>query len=220
MLDQTLPPHPLGPFQPKSPGRPRTQPLEPSCRGGSTYTDPKGYVSEYSVDHPNANAAGNVLQHRLVMECYLGRLLMSEEIVHHKEEPKSDNRRENLELHSRSTHRSLHNERDGVGNKADLTEEAVREALEGRTTLEAATLLGVHHQTLRNRFDYLLKKRKPPGSSYDPDFVDKVKKLANDPLVSTRKAAKKLSTTPNTLRKCCKTQGIRWIPARSGRPSP
>jgi len=44
----------------------------------------------------------------------------------------------------------------------ELTEAQVRKALRGRTTLEAAQLLGVNHQTLRNRFDHLLTKRKSP----------------------------------------------------------
>lgn len=44
-----------------------------------------------------------------------------------------------------------------------LEEPSVREALEGRSTLEAAALLGVHHQTLRNRFPHLLRKRVSPG---------------------------------------------------------
>lgn len=44
----------------------------------------------------------------------------------------------------------------------DLTEAQVRRALRGRTTLQAAQLLGVNHQTLRNRFDHLLTKRKSP----------------------------------------------------------
>jgi len=49
-----------------------------------------------------------------------------------------------------------------AGRKA-LSEESVREALQGRTTLEAARHLGVNHQTLRNRFPGLLKKRARPG---------------------------------------------------------
>lgn len=44
-----------------------------------------------------------------------------------------------------------------------LSEESVREALRGRTTLEAAKVLGVNHQTLRNRFPRLLQKRASPG---------------------------------------------------------
>jgi hypothetical protein len=45
-----------------------------------------------------------------------------------------------------------------------LDEASVREALQGRTTLEAATHLGVNHGTLRYRFDHLLPKRVSPGS--------------------------------------------------------
>lgn len=44
-----------------------------------------------------------------------------------------------------------------------LDEELVRKALQGRTTLAAAEALGVHHMTLRNRFDHLLAKRATPG---------------------------------------------------------
>lgn len=45
----------------------------------------------------------------------------------------------------------------------DISEMSVREALSGRSTLEAALALGVNHQTLRNRFPHLLEKRAPPG---------------------------------------------------------
>jgi DNA invertase Pin-like site-specific DNA recombinase len=43
-----------------------------------------------------------------------------------------------------------------------LDEDIVREALRGRSTLEAAEILGCNHQTLRNHWDHLLVKRKSP----------------------------------------------------------
>jgi hypothetical protein len=45
-----------------------------------------------------------------------------------------------------------------------LTEQSVREALQGRTTLEAAAILGCHPMTLYNKFSHLLTKRTKPGA--------------------------------------------------------
>jgi DNA-binding CsgD family transcriptional regulator len=50
--------------------------------------------------------------------------------------------------------------------ESGLSEESAREALQGRSTLEAASTLGVSHQTLRSLFPHLLSKRA------SPDFLD------------------------------------------------
>jgi hypothetical protein len=66
-------------------------------RGSGSLTD-QGYVKLYRPNHPKADTAGRVAEHRLVMEEHLGRLLLPGENVHHKNGDRSDNRLENLEL--------------------------------------------------------------------------------------------------------------------------
>lgn len=86
---------------------------------GGVFQHSDGYLFEYAPNHPTAAAnKGYVLQHRLVMERKLGRLLRDHELVHHINEVKDDNRPENLELSNRSIHMKGHKagvQRDGRG---------------------------------------------------------------------------------------------------------
>ena len=58
--------------------------------------------------HPNAYAHDYILLHRVIMENHLGRLLEPYEVVHHKNENTKDNRIENLELMTNSSHSAMH----------------------------------------------------------------------------------------------------------------
>ena len=79
-------------------GGPRSGSLHKGWKGGRI-VNKDGYVEIYSPGHPNAKKHTHyILEHRLVMEEQLGRFLLKTEVVHHKNDVKTDNRPENLEV--------------------------------------------------------------------------------------------------------------------------
>lgn len=90
----------------------------PNWNGGRRKHE-KGYIMLYRPDHPNATRKGYVMEHRLVAEEKIGRLLDPEEVVHHLNGVKDDNRPENVQvLAGQGAHSEIHLEtytRDELG---------------------------------------------------------------------------------------------------------
>jgi len=72
----------------------------PAWKGGKYIEPDKGYVMVLNRAHPRARQNGYVCEHILVAEEMLGRALLPEEEVHHKNRDKADNRPDNLKVYA------------------------------------------------------------------------------------------------------------------------
>jgi len=80
----------------------------PKWKGG-TYKTTRGYILEKCSTHPFCDKKGYVKQDRLVIEKSIKRFLKPNEIVHHINGIKDDNRFENLKLFNNQTeHNKIH----------------------------------------------------------------------------------------------------------------
>lgn len=127
-------------------GGPKSRPRRPYC-GRSCYavsmrtghTDKKGYRFI-------ATGCGARREHRVVMEAHLGRRLKNDELVHHKNGDKKDNRIENLEVMSFSAHSMEHHPLSWS------LDEAVRLRSMGLGFREIAPHMGVRWTTIMQAF--------------------------------------------------------------------
>lgn len=90
--------------------------MKGNVKGGSSHSNwkggriisSKGYVLIWKPEHPFCQIRGYVQEARLVAEKALGRYLKKDEIPHHVNEDKADNRNCNLLVCLDGYHKSLH----------------------------------------------------------------------------------------------------------------
>ena len=76
-----------------------------------SYITKEGYKQIYEPKSPSAREDGYAPEHRVKMEKKHKRPLGTDEVVHHKNGNKLDNRKSNLEVMSKSEHYKIHNKK-------------------------------------------------------------------------------------------------------------
>ena len=80
-----------------------------------------GYMAIYFPDHPKSTKEGYIMEHILVMESLIGRHLNDDEVVHHVNGKKDDNRKENLQLMNYREHARYHTSKRHAQRKGGMT---------------------------------------------------------------------------------------------------
>lgn len=76
--------------------------------GGHTKKRTDGYIAVFNPSYHSASAEGYVMEHIIIVEQHLGRYLAGNEVVHHINKIRDDNRIENLQVMTRSEHATHH----------------------------------------------------------------------------------------------------------------
>ena len=127
-----------------------------------TSTMAGGRTCVHVPNHPAANNRGYILRSRYTMEQKLGRLLRSDEHVHHKDNNELNDDDDNLEVMKIGEHTRHHHVMGDIGSsvsvgeshyKAKLTVKAVRyirKNCEKHSQRKLAQMFGVGRRTIRN----------------------------------------------------------------------
>lgn len=73
-----------------------------------SYVTKEGYAQKYKPSSPEARDDGYVAVHRDVASRKIGRPLRSNEVVHHRDGNKRNNRASNLQVMTRKQHWKIH----------------------------------------------------------------------------------------------------------------
>ena len=153
------------------------------------------YLYAVVPDHPNRTRNNYVLLHRVVMENHLGRLLTEDEVVHHLNEDKKDNRIENLEVMTKEEHNRHHSQ---IGRQNSILQCAYCHKIFARFTNQVNNNNKTGHYCSRscngkanNTLDSKI------GQPLPDELIQQIRELASEG-ASGYKIAKKLGISGNT----------------------